>query len=674
MNESSCAGLLATILPRLFKQPDHGAAMQSKKAGYRPDIDGLRAIAVIAVILYHFKVAFITGGFVGVDIFFVISGYLITKVIVDRRDHSRFDFADFYLRRVRRLIPALLVTIAGAYLAAFILFSPTDFKQMSGSTVYALTGISNIYFWLESGYFDAASSVKPLLHTWSLGVEIQFYIIWPIVLLAITRFTRKPFLPVLAIVVIGATAAFFYLKKDASGAFFLTPFRIHEFLFGGLVVFLERYRISKVVENAAYLIGLILITYAIFSFSSTTTLFPGLAALVPTAGAALMILGGQHALFAKPFSSGLAVKTGEISYSLYLVHWPLFVFASYIYLDNISKLLTIALLCATVVLALALYYLIEKPFRHQRDSRLSGAEFSLFTTLASVMVIVPAASSWAQDGWSWRIPAEIREMGKIDERAASIYVFDYIKELNQKENFDPASKKEKLLVIGDSQAGDLLNILKEQGYANRFDIVSRLIDSACGTIGIDPDKEKDFMTRVNPITIQQPVYVERCEKSLKRINNPDLMNSADKVFIVFYWRDFAEPYYLEAIKKIVAQTRADVYVFGRKDLLKDSTFIANSLGRAAGLSHYAINYKSPETERINQPLMQLKNVKYIDMMRATCPTDDSCLVADANNKPAFFNATHLSREGAILYGPSVAKLLDQAALELAAAKSTTASK
>lgn len=648
--------------------------MQSKKAGYRPDIDGLRAIAVIAVILYHFKLSFITGGFVGVDIFFVISGYLITKVIVERRDDSRFDFADFYLRRVRRLIPALLVTIAGSWLAAFVLFSPTDFKQMSGSTVYALTGISNIYFWLESGYFDAASSVKPLLHTWSLGVEIQFYILWPIALLAITRFTRKPFLPVLAIVVIGATAAYFFLKKDASGAFFLTPFRIHEFLFGGLVVFLERHKISKLVANAAYLLGLILIGYAIFAFSSSTTLFPGLAALVPTAGAALMILGGQQALFAKPFSSGLAVKTGEISYSLYLVHWPLFVFASYIFLDHITRSLKIGLFCATVVLALALYYLIEKPFRHQRESRLSGAEFSLVTALASIIVIVPAASSWAQDGWSWRIPSEIREMGKIDERAASIYVFDFIKQLNQKENFDPASKKEKLLVIGDSQAGDLLNILKEQGYANRFDIVSRLIDSACGTVGLEKENEKDFMTRVNPILIQQPAYVERCQKGLERANNPDLLNSADKIFIVFYWRDFAEPYYLAAIERIAAQTKADVYVFGRKDLLKDSTFIANSLGRAAGLSHYAINYKSPDTDKMNQPLMHLKNIKYIDMMQATCPTADSCLVVDSNNKPAFFNATHLSREGAILYGPGVAKILDQALLEVASAKSTTAAK
>lgn len=150
-----------------------------KQKYYRPDIDGLRAIAVIFVILYHFNVGLFSGGFVGVDIFFVISGYLITKGILEKQHEGAFEFSDFYFRRVRRLIPALLATIVVSYIAAYILFSPADFKQMSGSTVYAISGLSNLFFWMESGYFDTSSIVKPLLHTWSLSVEIQFYIIWP---------------------------------------------------------------------------------------------------------------------------------------------------------------------------------------------------------------------------------------------------------------------------------------------------------------------------------------------------------------------------------------------------------------------------------------------------------------------------------------------------------------
>lgn len=648
--------------------------MHNQKAGYRSDIDGLRAVAVIAVILYHFKVGLFSGGFVGVDIFFVISGYLITKVIADRKNGGRFDFPDFYLRRVRRLIPALLAVIAASYLTAFILFSPSDFKPMSGSVVYALTGISNIFFWLESGYFDAASTLKPLLHTWSLGVEIQFYVIWPVVLILITKVTRKPLLPVLAITVLGAAAAIYYLNKDASGAFFLTPFRIHEFLFGGLIVFLERHRLGQALASTLYTAGLILIGYAVFVFDSETTLFPGLAALVPTIGAALMILGGREAVVAGPFRSTPVVKIGEISYSLYLVHWPLFVFASYVLMDDIDALTQVALIGGTLILALMLYYFIEKPLRYQRNSRLSGAGFSLATTFASIVIIVPAASSWAQDGWNWRIPEEIREVGKIDERAASEYVFARIRQLDQKVRFDPASGKQKLLLIGDSQAGDLLNILAEQGYTSGFDVVTRLVDSACATPRLAKADESNFLTQVNPIVIKQPEYVKRCENGLARANDQALLSSADKIFIAFYWRDFAEPYYLRALKEIASQVNAEVYVFGRKDLLKDSAFIATSLGRSAGLSRYAIRFRSPETDKINQPLTSLPGVRYVDMMQATCPENDSCLVLDQNSKPAFFNATHLSKEGAKLYGAEVVRQIEKATFNPATAQAAAASR
>lgn len=631
--------------------------MQNIKSGYRPDIDGLRAIAVIAVILYHFKFGLVSGGFVGVDIFFVISGYLITKVILQQAKGARFDFADFYLRRVRRLIPALLTTVAVSYVAAYILFSPSDFKLMSGSAVYALTGISNIFFWAESGYFDAASSLKPLLHTWSLGVEIQFYIIWPIVLLLIIRFTKYPLVCLVLIALLGGVLSILYLNRDAAGAFFLTPLRVHEFLIGGIVVFLERYKISSVLSNLFYLIGISLIAYAIFFFNSESTLFPGLAALIPTCGAALMILGGCNAILAKPFSTGLAVKVGEISYSLYLVHWPLFVFVTYTLIDRVSTLGKLGFIAGSIGLALALYHLVEKPFRHQRDSRLTGAEFSLVTTLASVLILVPAASSWAQDGWSWRAPAALQGLGKIDERAASEYVFAVIKRLNEKEAFDASSKKEKLLVIGDSQAGDLLNILNEQGSIAELDVVSRLIDSACATPALEKSEEDSFFTRVNPIVIKQPEYIGRCRNAWARANDGKLIAQADKIFIALYWRDFAEPYYLEAIRKIASETKADVYVFGRKDLLRDSTYIATSLGRIGGLAKYAAQFKNPETAQINKPLALMRNVKYVDLMQATCPESDSCLVLDDNNKPVFFNATHLSREGARVYGPAVHNLI-----------------
>jgi peptidoglycan/LPS O-acetylase OafA/YrhL len=632
--------------------------MRNAKTDYRPDIDGLRALAVIAVILYHFKIGFVPGGFVGVDIFFVISGYLITQVIMTHG--KKPNLANFYFRRIRRLIPALLATVIITYLTAFLMFSPSDFKLMSGSAVSAATGVSNIFFWMESGYFDAASSLKPLLHTWSLGVEIQFYLVWPMLLMAITRLTNKPWLVIVALLLIGAGVSYVYLRTDASGAFFLMPFRFHEFLFGSLVVFLERGRLAQWLADSAYLLGLALIAYSLFTLSGETTLFPGLAALVPVTGTALMILGGEGSRLAKPFSSALAVSIGKISYSLYLVHWPIMVFTSYALLDQITTAVKFGLVGATILLALALYYLIEKPLRHRGNSTFSDKKFSIGTSLASIALVAAATSSWAQEGWGWRVPAEVRDVAKIDPEAASLYVFGLIKTLNQREHFDPSSSKQKILIIGDSQAGDLLNILNEQGYASKYDIVARLVDSACATPGLGKDEERDFYTRVNPIVIKDPAYLVRCQDSLKRVDDQVLMASADKIFIAFYWRDFAERYYTEAIAKIALGSRADVYVFGRKDLLKDSAFITSTHGRTAGLNRYAFKYRNPETDTINKPLASMKGIRYVDMMQATCPNNEECHVLDSNNRPVFFNATHLSKEGAILYGAEVVNLINSA--------------
>ncbi|WP_050439956.1 acyltransferase family protein [Pseudomonas monteilii] len=378
---------------------DHKDASHLK---YRPDIDGLRAIAVMAVILYHFKIPFFSGGFVGVDVFFVISGYLITKGILSQRSKGRFELSEFFTRRVRRLVPALLLTIAASYAVSAFLFSPNDFKQMSGSTVYALTGISNIFFWLESGYFDSASIVKPLLHTWSLSVEIQFYIIWPMAILAITQVTRKLLAPTILLVLIGSVSAYLFLRTDAIGAFFLTPFRIHEFLFGALVVFLENRSIHRVAKEALYLAGLALVIAPIFLYDSDKTLFPGLAALAPVLGAALMILGGDSSATASVFRSWPATKIGEISYSLYLVHWPLFVFASYILMQDLSAGETIILMLSTFATAIALFYLIERPMRAQTTKGLSGNSFALASLGCSTAIIVIASSSWGQNGWEGR--------------------------------------------------------------------------------------------------------------------------------------------------------------------------------------------------------------------------------------------------------------------------------
>lgn len=623
--------------------------MQGKKLVYRPDIDGLRAIAVLAVILYHFKVPFFTGGFVGVDVFFVISGYLITKGILSQQDEGRFKLGEFYTRRVRRLIPALLFTIAVSYALSALLFSPNDFKQMSGSTVYALTGISNIFFWLESGYFDSAAIVKPLLHTWSLSVEIQFYALWPIILLSTYRLTKSA-LPTAAIFLLGSAVAYYFLRVDAVGAFFLTPFRIHEFLAGSLVVFLERKNISPSIKGTLYLIGLALVITPIFIYDSEKTLFPGLAALPPIVGAGLMILSGGAATTAGIFKSWPAIKIGEISYSLYLVHWPIYVFASYIFMQGLSAHEILILMCITFIAAIALYYFIEKPFRAPRKTSISGSGFALASLGCSTALIVIASSSWGQNGWEWRVPEEIRTITNIDKPLLDKYTWNLHNALNERAGFEIGENKEKILIIGDSQAADVVNMLNESGYAKTLDIVSRIIVTDCATPLIQNDEADVFFRKINTLTIKRPELVTPCIDKIARATDEGLLKSADRIFIAMLWRPFAADHNIKAIKKIVSMTNAKVYVIGRKDLVKSSIDIASSLGRTAGINHYAARFNNPDVAKTSKLLSQVNGARFVDMMKITCPKKDSCIVLTDENRPIFFDNAHFTREGAKYVG------------------------
>lgn len=645
-------------MTRVSQPMDDKSSTALQPKNYRPDIDGLRAIAVISVILYHFKVGFFSGGFVGVDIFFVISGYLITKGLLEKQHNGKFEFSDFYFRRIRRLIPALLATIVVSYIAAYLLFSPANFKQMSGSTVYTLSGLSNLFFWMESGYFDTSSIVKPLLHTWSLSVEIQFYITWPVLLYLITKATNRKLTVTLCLTLIGAVASVLYLNKDSSGAFFLTPFRIHEFLFGAIIVLVERFKIYKHLYDAAYFFGLALIVYAITFFDIKTTTFPGLAAMVPAVGASLMIYGGASTKFALPLSSTVATKIGEISYSLYLVHWPLFVFTSYIFFDKFSATGTIGLVAATFALTLALYLLIEKPFRSSYKSKLSGPEFGLATLSCTAIVMIISASSWAMDGWDWRLPESIRNITKINRTELDKYVWMRHDALNLKEGFDLSSKKEKILIIGDSQAADIVNMLAEGGQTTDSDIVSRSIWSNCSTFYVDDKDQDKFFTKVNIMTIQSPDLIEPCKVKMARAMDTKLLDHADKIYIAFRWNPETIDYNEKAFEKISSMTQARVYVFGRKNLSKSSIEIVADLGRTSGISHFAAQFKDEETKSLNEKLAKTKNITFVDLMRIICPDDSSCAVLSPEDRPLFFDTAHLTKDGAKYFGADIGSLIE----------------
>jgi peptidoglycan/LPS O-acetylase OafA/YrhL len=385
--------------------PGPPAAAELPEAGrrsagsYRPDIDGLRAVAVISVVLFHAGFRRFGGGFVGVDIFFVISGFLITRIVRDQVARGDFSFGAFYVRRLRRLFPALAATVGLTLAAAAVLMAPDLFRTVGASAAAATGSVANIYFWLNSGYFDPASSLNPLLHTWSLSVEEQFYLVWPLLLGLAAR--RRAAVPLLVGLAAASIVAGLVFRTDPSAVFYLMPFRVFELASGGLLVWLvERAVVPAAVREAGLLVGLGLIALAVLTFSPATP-FP-LNGIVPCAGAALVIVCGNAARLGRLLRNRLAVGIGLISYSVYLVHWPLVVLYVYAVGRELGLVERLAMVGLALGAGLALNRLVEVRFRYARPTSFRPARFALACgALAAVMAGVGLHA--AATGWTWRL-------------------------------------------------------------------------------------------------------------------------------------------------------------------------------------------------------------------------------------------------------------------------------
>ena len=390
---------------------------------YRADIDGLRAIAVLAVVIFHLDVPGFHGGFVGVDVFFVISGYLITSIIKQQRERGSFQLANFYYRRIRRLFPPLITTVFFTFVGAALIMTPYDLAEFSRSAVAALFSLSNIVFYLESGYWDSASELKPLLHTWSLGVEEQFYLFWPALILGLLaiRQTISFGSSLFLIFSLGAALCIWFTTVDQSAAFYLLPFRIFQFALGALLIPLTAqlrragFESSLALRSLAFWAGLFSILLSIFTFGGAI-IFPGWAVLLPTTGAALVLLSGglagkRHPPARMLMENPLSTWLGKVSYSMYLAHWPLISLFRYRYGLELSLADKLVLTVATLLATIALHYGVERRFYHRGAKGASGIIgnsgprfMGRVFAVAGILALV-ATSAWQGDGWMWRFPS-----------------------------------------------------------------------------------------------------------------------------------------------------------------------------------------------------------------------------------------------------------------------------
>lgn len=369
---------------------------------YRREIDGLRALAVLPVILFHASFETFSGGFVGVDVFFVISGYLITTIILAELDQGKFSIVNFYERRARRILPALFFVVLVCIPFAWLWMLPSNMKDFSQSLIAVPIFASNILFWRETGYFDTAVELKPLLHTWSLAVEEQYYVLFPIFLILFWKLGKRLILVTLGLIFFASLAlAHWGSYAKPAAAFYLLPTRSWELLIGVFTAFylskVNRKVFSKAASEFSGWLGVVLILYAIFAYSKATP-FPGFYALVPAFGTCLIILfATQQTTVGKFLGNKAFVCVGLISFSAYLWHQPLFAFSRLRSSTEPSVATFLALSVLALVLAYFSWKFVETPFRSK--NRYKRKQIFIFTFSAACLLIVVGLSGKFSNGF-----------------------------------------------------------------------------------------------------------------------------------------------------------------------------------------------------------------------------------------------------------------------------------
>lgn len=449
--------------------PTPGPSIQGRF--YRPDIDGLRAIAILSVVAFHARLALFSGGFIGVDVFLVISGYLIGSLVYREVSESTFSFLHFYERRVKRILPALLAVLFVCDLIAFVLLSPLELKNYCGESFSTVVSSSNIYFWLRSNYFDPATAFKPLLMTWSLGIEEQFYLLFPLSLFLLHRFDKRHvFRWAVVFSALSLLGCIVCTNVYPSAAFYLLPMRAWELGLGVLIAIYEvqhagPVHLSAATENIVGCLGLALIVVSVLVYKENT-LFPGYAAILPTVGTACLINARHSFVNRRLLTSRPLVFVGLVSYSWYLWHWPLLSFARIVSGGLLSVPRAVLIAAISLVLATLSHRFIEQPFRR---THAPAARLMLTYGMLSVLLGAAALLGYEKAGWPNRIPELVKVEATVREVEHNVCLTGFDKSIPRlRMPCVVESTGPKLALWGDSHAAALGSAMQQLAIGHGY--------------------------------------------------------------------------------------------------------------------------------------------------------------------------------------------------------------
>ncbi|EEB79571.1 putative acyltransferase domain protein [marine gamma proteobacterium HTCC2148] len=601
-------------------------------------------IAVLSVILFHFEVKGFSGGFLGVDIFFVISGYLITLHINEQLEQESFSFSMFYLRRVRRLFPAIFATLVLSSLVAILILPRQLLSDFAESQMAASIYVSNIYFYSVADYFDTENIVKPLLHTWSLSVEEQFYLIWPLLMYAFFRLNQT--LLIVGMAVASLLAAELMFSRSPSATFYNFPFRAFEFAVGALASRVPSQTLSIWKMNVLLTLSVLSVSASIF-LTTESSRNPGLNSLPLCLGVGTLIWISHPLANVKNTLTTFLVRIGLLSYSGYLVHWPLLVFFKTYYPDPLSAVEIFALLLSTYILAEVLFNTVEKP---ALSIKFSENRLKIF--LLAPITVFFSVVFYLSHGKLYRLINPDSQgvqaiLDAIPERKADLEQIS--QEVKGKLARNKMRKTRTIVVVGDSHALDvslsLQYLLADTEYA------VKLMSSPCDPLAsesIDQSLE-DLYQNHGQAEVRNPVYCEKYHDSFVSVltgYSPDLVVFSED------WRIPALSHISGTVSQVKSQTAAEVLLLGRNPIFPPHpNILFKSIERPEEINELAWSGRYKKGQAADPQLAEIASETgsyFVSKHQLVCPSERCTMLIDG--KMGYVDMGHWSSVGMKYYG------------------------
>jgi peptidoglycan/LPS O-acetylase OafA/YrhL len=621
---------------------------------YRPDIDGLRAVAILAVVIFHAFPAVLSGGFIGVDVFFVLSGFLITTIILHAHHENNFSFASFYGRRIRRIFPALLLVLIFSLIAAICLLTADEVSQISQHILGGASFSANFVFWQEAGYFDAQAITKPLLHLWSLSIEEQFYIIWPLCIWYAIKKQLNVLVVTIALAALSFTLNVYWVYTGQIAAFYAPQARIWELLIGCSIAYSQfsvvlaklsnTHQVSAIIHplihkirpainptklaNIQACLGLTLLLVGLFTINKDSY-FPGWRAfLFPVLGSALIITAGESAWFNRAVLSNKAlIWLGLISYPLYLWHWPLLSFAHILSDSQPSTAIKVLAVAIAIMLAWLTYYLIEIPIR-------TGLYKKLKTTLLMIGMILIAGLSY----YSYHHYSKIAGGNIFITANKNTIKNERLRYWSDNTSVNFSTHHPKVVIFGDSQAWDIFTALRHDNTLGLKMFKSNYDCAAFFDIKFGKDNKKTL-----------------CQTEFDHMLNSTELKQADVLVYSHLWTKAAEnaDAYAQGLAKIKQKNpNIQIYFFGQKPMLgKEWLGIDKLIPQCPNHTKMdsclnQMRMRDSENIEYAKKLASINHVSFVDVDAIYCLNGCEFF---ANKQFNYFDQSHWTKQGAKVF-------------------------